>query len=41
MLPNKQARLVLAWAELHKEELLENWNNGLQGKVMKKIVPLA
>jgi len=25
-LPSKQARLVLAWYELHKEELLKIWN---------------
>ncbi len=25
-LPSKQARLVLAWYEIHKDELLEMWN---------------
>ncbi|HUA48469.1 MAG TPA: DUF4160 domain-containing protein [Solirubrobacteraceae bacterium] len=24
----RQLRLVLAWAELHREELLENWGSG-------------
>jgi hypothetical protein len=24
-LPRRQLRYVLAWAELHQEELLENW----------------
>lgn len=24
-LPRRQERLVLAWAELHRDELLENW----------------
>ena len=24
-LPKKQAKLVLAWAELHQDELLANW----------------
>ena len=24
-LPRRQLRLVLAWAELHQDELLENW----------------
>ena len=25
MLPSKQARLVLAWNEIHREELLQMW----------------
>jgi hypothetical protein len=25
-LPTKQLRLVLAWIEIHKDELLANWN---------------
>lgn len=24
-LPNKQLRLVQAWAEIHREELMKNW----------------
>lgn len=24
-LPRRQERLVLAWAELHRDELMENW----------------
>ncbi|MCQ2535611.1 MAG: DUF4160 domain-containing protein [Lachnospiraceae bacterium] len=24
-LPTKQTKLVLAWCEIHKEELMENW----------------
>lgn len=40
-LPSKQARLVLAWYELHKEELIDNWNNIASGKSFKKIAPLA
>ena len=24
-LPKKQLKLVLAWAELHKDELMQNW----------------
>jgi len=35
-LPSKQARLVLAWYELHKDELLHLWNS----KEFKKIKPL-
>lgn len=40
MLPTKQARFVLAWADLHQEELLENWNNLMEGKGFNKINPL-
>ena len=40
LLPTKQARYVLAWADLHQEELLENWNNLLQGNGINKINPL-
>ena len=36
-LPSKQARLVLAWYELHKEELLDIWNK----KEFVKIKPLS
>ena len=40
-LPSKQARLVLAWYELHKDELIENWNNLSSGKNFFKINPLS
>ena len=35
-IPTKEARLVLAWYELHKEELLENWDNLSSGKAILK-----
>jgi hypothetical protein len=38
--PGKQLKLVLAWAELHKDELLQNWENALNNKELKKIAPL-
>ncbi len=40
-LPTKQARFVLAWADMHKEELCENWDNLKNGKDAIKINPLA
>ena len=40
-LPSKQARFIIAWAEIHKEELLENWENLLNGKGINKINPLS
>lgn len=39
-LPSKEARLVLAWFELHKEELIRNWSNLSSGKTHVKIDPL-
>ena len=40
-LASREARLVLAWYELHKDELLENWNNLSKGEPNKKISPLS
>jgi hypothetical protein len=40
MLDRKQQRLVEAWAEMHREELLENWNRLQAGKLPLKIAPL-
>lgn len=39
-LPPKQARLVLAWAELHKEELLADWQLASTGELPFRIDPL-
>jgi hypothetical protein len=39
-LPNKQRRLVEAWAELHKEDLIANWNLAINGESPFKIEPL-
>ena len=39
-LPGRQERLVLAWAELHQEELLSNWQALQQGHPPVKIEPL-
>ena len=39
-LPSKQLKLVLAWAELHKEELLADWDLALSGEIPFKIEPL-
>lgn len=40
-LPNRQTRLVQAWVELHREELIENYHESQKdfGK-LKKIKPL-
>lgn len=39
-LPNKQERLVLAWIEIHKEELEANWKLARDGEQIFKIEPL-
>jgi hypothetical protein len=39
-LPNKQRRLVEAWAELHLEELMRDWQLLDAGKKPLKIQPL-
>ncbi len=40
LLPRRQERLVLAWAELHREELLSNWRTLQDGRPPSKIEPL-
>ncbi len=39
-LPKRQMKLVAAWAELHKEELLANWRLAMSGETTFKIEPL-
>ncbi len=39
-LPNKQEKLVLAWIEIHKEELEANWKLARDGEQIFKIEPL-
>ncbi len=39
-LPKKQSRLVLAWAELHKDELLADWKLLMNGEEPFKISPI-
>ncbi len=40
MLPSKQKKLVLAWAEIHKEELLADWELAYRGELPFPIEPL-
>ena len=40
-LASKQAKLVVAWAELHKEELMADWTLAEKGELPFKIEPLA
>lgn len=39
-LPKKQLKLALAWAELHKDELLADWELAMNGELPFKIEPL-
>lgn len=39
-LPRRQLRFVLAWAELHQEELEVNWRRARAGKTLMEIEPL-
>lgn len=40
-LDRRQLRLVLAWAELHQDELHENWTRARAGETLKPIAPLS
>ena len=39
-LPAKRLKLVLAWCEIHRDELLKNWQLGQEDKTFFKIAPL-
>jgi hypothetical protein len=38
--PPRALRLVEEWLELHRMELMENWNLAIQRGTLKKIMPL-
>jgi hypothetical protein len=40
ILPLRQQRLVEAWAEMHREELMEDWELLQQGRRPQPIAPL-
>jgi Domain of unknown function (DUF4160) len=40
MITNSKARLVQAWIEIHREELLANWELATNGEEIFKIEPL-
>lgn len=39
-LPRKQLRLVQAWIELHRDELMADWELAVGGETPYKITPL-
>ena len=39
-LPSRQLKLVLAWNELHKDELMQNWELAKDARKLMSIQPL-
>ena len=39
-LPGKQLRYALEWCELHRDELMQNWELAKSGKLPNPIAPL-
>ncbi len=39
-LPRKQAKMVMAWAEIHQDELIADWELASNGELPFKIDPL-
>jgi hypothetical protein len=39
-IPSKQLKLVQAWVEIHKEELLVDWELAIAGEEPFRIAPL-
>ena len=40
-IPRKQRRLVETWAEMHREELMKNWDLLIAGDNPNPIIPLG
>ncbi len=39
-LPARQLKLVLAWNELHKDELMQNWELARDEQPLNRVTPL-
>ncbi len=39
-IPRKQAKLISAWVEIHRDELIANWELALSEQPLYKIEPL-
>ena len=39
-MPIKQTKFIVAWAELHKDELIANWDLAISEQPLYKIEPL-
>ncbi|WP_349665469.1 DUF4160 domain-containing protein [Adlercreutzia aquisgranensis] len=40
ILSNRQFKYVLAWAKLHKDELMQDWGLAADGRPLNSIAPL-
>ena len=40
-LPSRQLKLILAWCELHRDELMQNWELSKDAKPLNRIAPLV
>jgi len=38
--PRRALKIVIEWYELHREELMDNWNAAINRKPLSKIKPL-
>lgn len=39
-LPARQLKLILAWNELHRDELMQNWELAKENRELNQITPL-
>lgn len=39
-MPGRALRMILDWLDLHREELMDNWELAQKGAPLKKIEPL-
>ena len=38
--PSRQLKLILAWAVIHQDELMQNWELSKDGRLLNRINPL-
>lgn len=39
-MPSRGVKLILEWLELHRDELLDNWERSQSGRTLYKVEPL-
>ena len=39
--PKRQLKLILAWTEIHKDELMQNWELARNHEALYRIAPLT
>jgi len=39
-MPQRALKMIFEWLELHRDELLNNWDRAQQGEALEKIEPL-